>query len=246
MISYYGMSKLGTRDKNEDYYNIWKDASGNKYMFALADGLGGHRKGEVASRVVVETSIEVAMKNVSDEIIMDKCFLEGQKNLLAEQIKNNAINDMKTTQVLLYINNNKAKWAHVGDSRLYRFKTGMFPRMVERTLDHSVVQNMALSGQIKEKNIRFHEDRNMLLRVMGTEWDSPKHTVDNYIELKKNENFLLCSDGFWEWIDEKNMLLCLKKSASPEEWIKRMEKIIIENVGEKKCDNYTAIAIFVR
>lgn len=246
MISYYGITRLGTRDKNEDAYKIWKSPDSKRYMFALADGLGGHRKGEVASRLVVDTSVEIAERGINNEIIMDKCFIEGQKKLMEEQIRNNAVNDMKTTQVVLYINGNKAIWAHVGDSRLYRFKTGMFTRVAERTLDHSVVQNMVLSGQIKEKDMRFHEDRNMLLRVMGTEWDSPKHTVDNSIELKNNESFLLCSDGFWEWIDEKNMIACLKKSASPEEWIKKMEKIIIDNVGNNSCDNYTAIGVFVR
>lgn len=244
MISYYGMSKLGKREKNEDYYNIWQE--GQRYLFALADGLGGHRKGEVASQVVVETSIDVVKKNSVDELILDKCFMEGQKNLLEEQKKNNAINDMKTTQVLLYINNNIARWAHVGDSRLYHFRTGLFPRVIERTLDHSVVQNMALSGQIKEKEIRFHEDRNVLLRVMGTDWDTPKHKLSNSIELKKNDSFLLCSDGFWEWIDEKKMMACLKKASTPKQWIDMMEKIIVDNVGDNSCDNYTAIAVFVR
>ncbi len=244
MISYYGMSKLGTREKNEDSYRM--ENVGGKYIFALADGLGGHKKGEVASRIAVETSVLVAMSGVNDEVVLDKCFIEGQRNILEEQKRCNLVNDMKTTQVVLYINNNKARWAHVGDSRIYRFKTGLFSRMIERSIDHSVVQNMALTGQIKEKDIRFHEDRNVLLRVMGIEWDSPKHTIDNCIDLNKNESFLLCTDGFWEWIDEKQMLDCLKKSSSPQEWLKRMEQEIIKKVGNNKCDNYTAIAVFIR
>lgn len=244
MISYYGMSRLGTRKKNEDSFKIWED--GNRYLFALADGLGGHKKGEVASRLVVEVSAYIASTYNDDDTLLDKCFIEGQKSLEAEQKLNNLINDMKTTQVLLYINNNTARWGHVGDSRIYRFKSGIFTKVAERSIDHSVVQNMALSGQIREKDIRFHEDRNMLLRVMGSEWDTPKYTIDKCTELNKNESFLLCTDGFWEWIDEKAMINHLKKSSTPEEWLKGMEQEIIKNVGNKKCDNYTAIGVFCR
>lgn len=244
MISFYGMSKLGTRSKNEDSFKIWHN--GDTYMFALADGLGGHKRGEVASKLVVETSIYAAQKSQSPETVLDRCFTEGQRNLIAEQRRCNMINDMKTTQVLLYINKNKAAWGHVGDSRLYRFRKGIFSYKYERTTDHSVVQNMALSGQIKEKEIRFHEDRNVLLRVMGVEWDSPKYTIDNNVEIKGDESYLLCSDGFWEWINEKQMIDCLKTARTPEEWIKQMEKVIIGNVGSSSCDNYTAIAVFIR
>ncbi|MGN1318433.1 MAG: PP2C family protein-serine/threonine phosphatase [Lachnospirales bacterium] len=244
MISYFGMSKLGKREKNEDYYKIWQ--GGQRYVFALADGLGGHRKGEVASQVVVDTTVEIAKHSLDDESLLDKCFMEGQKNLFEEQKRNNLVHDMKTTQVVLYVNNDTAMWAHIGDSRLYHFRNGIVTRMVERTMDHSVVQNMALAGQIKEKNIRFHEDRNVLLRVMGIDWDVPKYTKSKSVHLKKNDSFLLCSDGFWEWIDEKQMMNCLKKAQSPEIWVKMMEQIIIKNVGDKNCDNYTAIAVFVR
>lgn len=244
MVSYSAISRIGTREKNEDSYGIWRD--NNKYIFALADGLGGHKKGEVASRVVVNASLDVAKNNYNDEIMLDKCFIEGQKRLIEEQRKYQLPDEMKTTQVILYINNNKATWGHVGDSRIYRFKTGIIPKMAERSLDHSVVQNMVLARQLKEKDIRFHEDRNILVRVMGMEWDTPKHTIDNTIKLSNNESFLLCTDGFWEWIDEKNMLNCLKKSSTPEQWLSNMEQVIIKNVGTNSCDNYTAIAVFSR
>ncbi len=244
MISYGAMSRLGTRARNEDSFKIWK--SGERYMFALADGLGGHKMGDMASRLVVETSAYIAEIHNDDETLLDRCFMEGQKNLEAEQRLNNLINDMKTTQVLLYINNNTARWAHVGDSRLYRFSTGIFPKMAERTLDHSVVQNMVLARQIKEKDIRFHEDRNILLKVMGSEWDTPKYTLHKSIQLNKNDSFLLCTDGFWEMITEKRMLALLKKSATPDDWLRMMEQEILKNVGSGDCDNYTAIAVFCR
>ena len=72
---------------------------------------------------------------------------------------------MKTTVVVLHIKNKNARWAHVGDSRLYFFKN---KKLIERTLDHSVPQNLVVCKEIKEKDIRYHADRNRLLRVLGT------------------------------------------------------------------------------
>ena len=101
-------------------------------------------------------------------------------------------------------------------------------------------------GDIREKDIRHHEDRSRLLRVMGTEWDAPKYQVVEGISLTKRSSFLLCSDGFWELIDEKMMCKLLKKSATPEEWLKNIEKIVLENGRGSNMDNYSAIAVFVR
>ncbi|MCD8239185.1 MAG: protein phosphatase 2C domain-containing protein [Clostridiales bacterium] len=245
MVSFFGITRLGKRAKNEDYFDIWnKDG---RYLFAVADGLGGHKKGEVASKTVVKTSMAVAEYEASDANILDSCFNEGQKLLLQEQKKHHMENDMKTTEVILYINGNTARWGHVGDSRLYRFKTGLFSKMAERTIDHSAVQNLVLMGRMKEKDIRGSEDRNKLLRAMGMEWDSPKQTLSPEHRLEKNDSFLLCTDGFWEQITEKEMLACLKRSATPEQWLRLMEDIILRNIERTgKSDNYTAVAVFSR
>lgn len=101
-------------------------------------------------------------------------------------------------------------------------------------------------GEIRERDIRFHEDRNRLTRVLGMEWDAPRYTASEEMLLAPPATFLLCSDGFWELIDEKEMSRQLKKSATPGEWLQRMEEIVLQNGQGKRMDNYSAIAVFVR
>ena len=113
-----------------------------------------------------------------------------------------------------------------------------------RTLDHSIPQMLVLAKEIKEDMIRNHPDRNMLLRVMGVEWDEIMYELMQPISLKKCQAFLLCSDGFWELIDEKEMNAQLRKSNSVEEWLDNMVKIVEDNGKGKNMDNYSAIAVW--
>ena len=150
---------------------------------------------------------------------------------------------MKTTVACLTLSGDSARFAHVGDSRIYYFERFKY---IVRSQDHSVPQMLVNRGDIREKDIRHHEDRSRLLRVMGTEWDAPKYQVVEGISLTRRSSFLLCSDGFWELIDEKMMCKTLRKADSPEKWLSDMEKIVLENGKGTTMDNYSAIAVFVR
>jgi serine/threonine protein phosphatase PrpC len=98
--------------------------------------------------------------------------------------------------------------------------------------------------EIKEKQIRFHPDRNKLLQVIGVPWTETPYEFSDSYSTNSFDAFLLCTDGFWELITEKEMCKCLKKSATPEEWIAKMEHIVCENGQGKEMDNYSAIAVF--
>lgn len=199
----------------------------------------GHGNGDVASRFVTETIKEALKKEMS----VEESIMEAQKKLLEKQKAEHAENSMKTTVTCLELSGSKAKFAHVGDSRIYHFEKAKY---VQRSQDHSVPQMLVNRGDIKEKDIRHHEDRSRLLRVMGTEWDSPKYQVVDDIKLTNRSSFLLCSDGFWELIDEKQMCKLLKKAADPQDWLGKMEEIVLKNGTGTNMDNYSAIAVFVR
>lgn len=205
----------------------------------LCDGLGGHGSGDIASSFVVEQ-----MKaNLEKGISVEESITRTQQALLEKQKKEDATDKMKTTLTCLTISNLDASFAHVGDSRIYYFEKGKY---MVRTQDHSVPQMLYQSGEIKEKDIRHHVDRSRLLRVMGTEWSSPKYQITKGMHISQNSTFLLCSDGFWELIDEKNMCKLLKKSATPEEWLESMREVVLQNGKGTNMDNYSAIAVFVR
>ena len=241
MISYHLISKVGERDNNEDSVGMFQ--AGAEYCFALADGLGGHGKGEVASRIAVEQAVAAfAEAGKASEEVIRTAFGNAQDAILAEQRADRTASDMKTTFVYLLVGEEEIRWAHIGDSRLYRFERG---KLAERTLDHSVPQMLVAAREIKEKQIRHHPDRNRLLRVMGVNWEEPRYQLGGPVPASPGQAFLLCSDGFWEWIEEKKMLSALKKADSPEDWISRMEEMILKQGRGKNMDNYSAIAVWV-
>lgn len=240
MITYTVFTDRGGREVNEDSARVFeKDV---KKCLVLCDGLGGHGKGEVASALVVEAVGQIFNSAQKiDEDFLRSAFQLSQEALIDEQIRQDAKTDMKTTAVAMYIDGNKVQWGHVGDSRLYAFAKN---KVKLRTLDHSVPQMLVFAREIKEKQIRNHPDRNRLLRVMGIEWEKPMYELAEQTQLEKYQAFLLCSDGFWELIDEKQMCKLLKNSSTVEEWMQAMVEVIKQNGIGKNMDNYTAIALW--
>ncbi|HBE10284.1 MAG TPA: serine/threonine-protein phosphatase [Lachnospiraceae bacterium] len=239
MITYAEYTDIGKREKNED--SIASLCMENGGLFVLADGLGGHGRGEYASGSVVRTSMQLYHDN-PEGFQLANCFDRCQEILMREQKEKPELADMKTTMVALQVSDGIAKWAHVGDSRLYCFKKR---KLIKRTLDHSVPQMLVAMGEIEEKDIRFHEDRNRLLRVMGTEWEDRSYSLSAELKLNKSYEFLLCSDGFWENIVEEEMEECLKNAANVNEWINMMVSIVKSNGQNQNMDNNSAIAVWV-
>lgn len=214
------------------------------FFFVVCDGLGGHDKGEVASHLVVDEVMQFFYEHSEEDEWLGNAIMHSQNALMEKQHKERAFGKMKTTFVGLTLKENKVQWAHVGDSRLYYFAGN---HIKKRTLDHSVPQNLVNAHQIKEKEIRNHPDRNRLLRVMGSEWEVPRYEISKekaLDRLHKRHAFLLCTDGFWELIEEKEMMACLKKAPSVKEWVETMAKMISEKGAGTNMDNYTAIGVF--
>ncbi|MBR1506429.1 MAG: serine/threonine-protein phosphatase [Eubacterium sp.] len=241
MITFELFTDKGNREINED--SIGATEHDGSYLFALADGLGGHGKGEVASAIAVNTAMAIFTENYNSDFISSS-MNAIQDEILKRQQESFSYADMKTTMVSLTIDSSgKARWGHIGDSRLYHFRK---TRLKERTLDHSVPQMLVSIGEIKEKDIRHHEDRNRLLRVLGTPWNDKSFELSSDVQLKKDDSFLLCSDGFWEFIDEKTMIQFLKKSKTVNEWMTLMVEEVKKNGQGSNMDNNSAIAVWVR
>ena len=240
MILYDLLSNAGGRENNEDSVGMYQNEQ--EYCFVLADGLGGHGKGEVASRLAVETCVNVFAREGAGEEVLSQSYDQAQQAILKGQKEDYHAQDMKTTLVLLHVGEEGIWWGHIGDSRLYYFKN---KKLAERTLDHSVPQMLVAAGQIKEKQIRNHPDRNRLLRVLGIDWDAPKYQIGEMTAREGSQAFLLCSDGFWELIDEKKMQHCLKKAKTPGQWLTLMEEIVNKNGQGKNMDNYSAVAVWL-
>ncbi|MEE0419093.1 MAG: protein phosphatase 2C domain-containing protein [Lachnospiraceae bacterium] len=234
------LSKEGGRPRNEDY--VRADEKSGEYLFALADGLGGHGKGDEASRLAAEEACLSFQQAPPHADCLKDAFENAQRRIREEKVHRGLFSAMKTTLVLLQLDGEKAMWAHVGDSRLYMFQNN---KLKSRTRDHSVPQMLALIGEIKESEIRNHPDRSRLLRALGGEEETCQCERSESLILTGRSAFLLCSDGFWELVRERDMEQTLKKSADPAEWLERMEKILQQNGAAADQDNYSAIAIWV-
>ena len=232
---YAVLTNAGGRGINED--TVLAITSSLGLLVTVADGLGGHGGGSTASRAAAAAVSDCFGRGlcrtgegiVSAVYMANQAVLDGQTEACA----------MKTTLVSLFVEGDQAVWAHVGDSRLYHFRDG---RLVERTLDHSVPQLAVLMGMITEDQIRFHEDRNRVLRALGS--DSFEPDISEPVSLADGFHaFLLCTDGFWEYVLEQEMEETLADSPDPRQWILKMEALLQERAPGDQ-DNYTAACVF--
>lgn len=240
-IEYAVYTDIGGRAVNEDSVKAMRN--GDRYCFVLCDGLGGHGMGDVASGLVTEVFESCFNKADSIKDFLPTAFSAGQDLLMDEQKRLNAYKKMKTTAVAAAIDKNKVYIGHVGDSRLYVFSGG---KVLKRTLDHSIPQMLVLSHEIGEDQIRNHPDRNIVLRVMGVEWENEQFELMKPISLDKCQALLLCSDGFWELIEDEEMCRLLSESSSPADWINKMAAVVRQNGRDREMDNNSAIAVWCK
>lgn len=229
------MSNIGGRTTNDDTAAIYQEP-GKAWVY-VGDGLGSYAGGKRASKTAGDKLLQLS----KTRSMLDKDTLSS-----AAQAADKAVKDlqkatggnMKTTLVFLAVEEDRARWMHVGDSRLYHFKNG---RLLKQTTDHSVSQMAVFMGEISVHEIRFHEDRNRVLRALGG--DNAKADVSECVSVVEGEDaFLLCTDGFWEYVYENEMEEQLRLCDGPKDWIKRMEKILRTRVP-KDNDNFTAAAL---
>lgn len=242
MITYSLFTDKGDHDPNEDTIGMMeKDGA---YCFVLADGLGGHGNGDKASQLVAGSVADIFLEEGDSPEFLRKAFCESQDQLMEEQVRLKCVESMKTTMVVLTVGETEIRWGHIGDSRLYHFK---HKKLKKRTLDHSVPQMLVNARQLKESEIRHHPDRTHLLRVMGTRWEEQPFELEMSVPVKcwGRQAFLLCSDGFWELIEEREMVRLLKASKTVQQWMGGMVEIVMRNGAEVEKDNISAIAVWI-
>ena len=115
------------------------------------------------------------------------------------------------------------------------------------TTDHSVPQMMLKMGKIKPEEVKHHPERNILLKVMGTAWTEPAYEIDMIgKKIESGDSFLLCSDGFWEWVEDSDMEKLVNMQASAESLISQMGTLALKNGMEKESERDNLSAVFVR
>lgn len=232
------VSKEGGRETNEDA--VGKLRKKGIVCLVVADGLGGHRGGEIASGLAVNTILSEFEKNpgFSKEYILK--YIESAK----EKITDRAMNDpdllyMSSTAAVLLIKGRRAIWANVGDSRIYKFCDGLITDVSE---DHSLAFIDFVNGAIEYDQIRTSPNQNKLTSAIGVAMDGVN--VSEISRINSHTSFLLCTDGWWEYIPDSDMEESLSKAKNAQTWLLQMMKFREENAPEDS-DNFTAAAVMI-
>ncbi len=234
----YEFSNQGGRDYNEDA--VGHTVNGDSGIFVVADGLGGHLYGELASSCVVDTILDEWKPAETDRSAwISSVVSEANTRLLSLQKEKGTV--LKSTVVLLSIDGRQTIWAYSGDSRLYYIHNGWIRSITE---DHSVAFMKYKAGEISRDELASDEDQSRLLRTLGGEDRFEPKIFLNDIPLEPGDGFMLCSDGAWEYLRDGEIAIDMLKAHNAREWaelllLRMMERITLGN------DNLTLLTLMI-
>jgi protein phosphatase len=206
-IQVFGMTNVGMKRKNNQDYFLVDEGLG---LYIVADGMGGHLGGEVASKLAAETTQEFCRdhKDIPPRERLEKAINTASEKIYSEGQKNEALKEMGTTIVALLVHEGHVYIGQVGDSRVYLFSQGVVWQVTE---DHTVVQEEIRAGIISPEDIENHEFQHVITRSVGYQKEV---SVDVYRrKLQTNDTFLLCSDGLSGLVKSPEMLEQLEKNS---------------------------------
>ena len=198
-------SRVGARRYNQDRIGHW--ATSDALLMVVADGLGGHARGELAAQVTVDTlarGFEAAAKpKLTDpDLFLFRGLARAHGAIVQEAQRLDLHDTPRTVAVACVVQDGYLYWSHVGDSRLYLVRRG---RVIARTKDHSRVQQLVDDGRIRQEAATAHPERNVLTRCLGGD-HAPRLEPTTSARLAKDDVVLLCSDGLWGPLTERQLL----------------------------------------
>ncbi|MCR4346315.1 MAG: protein phosphatase 2C domain-containing protein [Sulfuricaulis sp.] len=230
----------GARPTNED--RVGYAERDNAVLLVVADGLGGHRGGEIAAEVLVETLLHSFQSLRQPVINRPSAFLalgilQAHHAIIARAKASQTPIEPRTTCVACLVQNGYAYWAHVGDSRLYVIRQD---RVLLRTQDHTAIDEMHQDGLLTEQEMLDHPQKSHLLNCLGG-GVTPTISVSEETLLQPGDMLLACTDGLWEAFTPEEITNYLKAPALDE----AMEEMLFAAVRKMKhgCDNVSAVCL---
>jgi serine/threonine protein phosphatase PrpC len=236
-FSVYQISRKGGREKNEDRmgYCYTRDSG----LFALADGMGGHPEGEVASQLALQTLAALFQRDAKPKLedplrFLHDAIIAGHHQLLRYATEKALMDTPRTTIVACVLQGNAAYWAHCGDSRLYLVRDG---KLIARTRDHSYSELQETLAHVVPMGEKFN--RNVLFTCLGSPGKPVVDTAGPML-LQAGDRMLLCSDGLWGSVSDAEIAQQLGVRALPDAVPELVEQAL-RHAGPKS-DNVTVIA----
>ena len=234
----YSITDTGAlREMNQDYFFASDDPVGNlPNLYIVADGMGGHKAGDYASRYTTQRMVASVSSSAGEEpvTILQEAITTANKLLIEEAAEDEAKRGMGTTLVAATILDGKLYVANIGDSRLYVINRDI--RQITR--DHSLVAEMVRIGEVNEADARIHPDKNIITRAIGAGEDVQADFFE--IDLQENDRILLCTDGLTNMVEDDKIRDIILSDAPLEERAKLLVSTANRNGGR---DNITVMII---
>lgn len=228
------------RPQNEDAFHIEPEAA----LFLIADGMGGHQGGQIASKIVAE-DLPVFIENKLNRLkvgspaaikkLLQKTIAKQNRQLHLEGNSESGYRDMGATLVLAMLRKGRCFIANLGDSRAYRLRNN---RLTQISKDHSVVSELIDAGHIEPDQAQNHPASHLITRYVGMK-EKPKPFVRSFT-LKKADRILLCTDGLTDMLDDKKITRILKTNPDPQIAV---DALISSANNAGGHDNITAVII---
>ncbi|QSX08743.1 Stp1/IreP family PP2C-type Ser/Thr phosphatase [Alkalibacter rhizosphaerae] len=225
------------RKLNQDAYWVGTSKDGRPVL-AVADGLGGHRAGEVASQMLVTAIETFAETHQWDQVDLLKrdwvnAIQRANREIYEAGRSDEKLAGMGTTLTMMIQSGSHIHVFHVGDTRLYRIRKDGMEKV---TKDHTLVESLLESGEISLEEARQHPNRNMLMRAIGTDPTLEVDVLD--LDWVEEDLYLLCSDGLTNYVDEQQIWEIIKMTDQPSDSVQQLIDAANAHGGG---DNITAI-----
>lgn len=233
MINFAAISDKGkSRKDNEDFFLTQRD------LFIVADGMGGHKAGDVASKLAVTTINKLyrSLRSKADKnLAIEHFFKEANRAVTERAARVSAEHGMGTTLTLMLVEDKKAYFGHIGDSRAYLLRDRELQQL---TSDHSLVADMVQEGHITEEEAREHPYRNVITKALGSE-ESINPDIFS-IKTQNNDLILICSDGLTAMVSDEEIESVLNSGVI----LKDICSTLIKKANDKGgIDNITAVIV---
>jgi len=222
------------RGVNEDSYSCEPP-----HLFVVADGMGGHAAGEIASSLAITTMnsyIQEHRSQAKSQEFLEQAIVKANQTIYQLAQSKDEYNGMGTTVTAIYVEGDVIYWAHVGDSRLYLVRNGEF---IQITNDHSLVWELVQSGNMTKEEALIHPKRNMLTRAVGTGISLAIDT--GMIRWEADDLLLMCTDGLTNMVSEQEIYNLITNKEGDVKVI--IDELIVEANRAGGLDNITAILI---
>lgn len=236
----FGNTDVGKlRKVNQDYVYINNEPIGSlDNLYIVADGVGGHKAGEVASEVAIDSFEQFIYETEDDEVLdlLVSALAYANEQVFNLAKTNKQYENMGTTLLATTIKNNKIFIAHVGDCRLYGIRNNKIAQM---TSDHTYVMDLFKAGVISKEEAENSKESNVLTRALGTEKNVKADAL--FCDVFEDDIFIMCSDGLSDMLtDDEIFKLASKKSVPTQE---KVENLIQEANNNGGRDNIAVIII---